>query len=473
MLRGWIATIALLSWPLVGLWLYRTRALAQATLWTILGGLLLLPVDAQIKIEGVPQFDKVSIPNLTALACSLMLGRNPLRLGRFGIMHALMLVFILSPFITAELNHDPIVLPNRVVPAETHYDAASAIVAQLMLLIPFLLGRHFLRHTEENLEILRTLVVGGLIYSLPMLFEIRMSPQLHTWIYGYFPHSFAQQVRDGGFRPVVFLGHGLVAAFFIMTTAVAAAALWRTETRVFRFLPAGITTAYLGTLLVLCKTLGALVYGIVLIPLVRWAPPRLQTRIAVIFVVVALGYPLLRIAELVPTDAMVAAAASISADRAGSLRTRFDQEGQLLERASERLLFGWGRFGRNRIFDENSGRDLSRTDGQWIITIGSFGLVGFLAEFGLLALPVFRVASALKFTESKRDAVLLVALTLILAINIFELLPNATLTPWTWLLAGALLGRAESLSSAARGPRSHGDRPLRINGIARVVEAKV
>jgi hypothetical protein len=450
MVRGWIATIALLSWPLVGLWLYRTRALAQATVWTILGGLLLLPVDAQIKVEGVPQFDKVSIPNLTALACSLMLGRNPLRLGRRGIMPALMLIFISSPFITAELNHDAIVLPNRIIPAETQYDAASAVVGQFLLLIPFFLGRHFLRRADENLEILRTLVLGGLIYSLPMLFEIRMSPQLHTWIYGYFPHSFAQQVRDGGFRPVVFLGHGLVAAFFIMTTAVAAAALWRRETRVFRFSPAG-TTAYLGTLLILCKSLGALIYGIVLVPLVRWAPPRLQIRIAVMFAVVALGYPLLRIAELVPTDTMVAAAASISADRAGSLSTRFDQEGQLLERASERLLFGWGRFSRNRIFDEKTGRDLSRTDGQWIITMGSFGLVGFLAEFGLLALPVFRAASALKYTESKGDALLLAALTLILAINIVELLPNATLTPWTWLLAGALLGRAETLSSAAGG----------------------
>ena len=80
---------------------------------------------------------------------------------------------------------------------------------------------------------LRGLVVAGLIYSLPMLFEVRMSPQLHTWIYGYFPHSFGQQMRDGGFRPVVFIGHGLGVAFFVMTTVVAAAAFWRTGTHLF------------------------------------------------------------------------------------------------------------------------------------------------------------------------------------------------------------------------------------------------
>ena len=125
---------------------------------------------------------------------------------------------------------------------------------------------------------LRVLVVAGLFYSLPMLFEVRMSPQLHTWIYGYFPHSFLQQMRDGGFRPVVFIGHGLGVAFFAMTTVVAAAALWRTRARVFR-LPAGAITAYLGVVLLLCKSLGSLVYAAVAVPLVRFASPRMQLRL--------------------------------------------------------------------------------------------------------------------------------------------------------------------------------------------------
>ncbi len=36
-------------------------------------------------------------------------------------------------------------------------------------------------------------------------------------------------------------------------------------------------------------------------------------------------------------------------------------------------------------------------------------------------------------------------LTLLLGINAVELVPNATLTPITWLLSGALMGYAESL----------------------------
>jgi hypothetical protein len=146
---------------------------------------------------------------------------------------------------------------------------------------------------------------------------------------------------------------------------------------------------------------------------------------------------------------MLDAATSISEERADSLRTRFDNEQQLLERASQRLLFGWGRWGRSRVYDEY-GKDISITDGRWAITLGQFGIFGFLAEFGLLALPVFGAASALRFAESERDSIFLAALALIIGISIIELLPNASLSPWTWLLAGALLGRAEALRGAAQ-----------------------
>src|ERR1019366_4313843 len=156
-------------------------------------------------------------------------------------------------------------------------------------------------------------VVAGLIYSLPMLLEIRISPQLHLWVYGYSPSDFIQEMRDGGYRPMVFMGHGLAAAFFTMTAVVAAVTLWRVEVRVLRLPPAGITV-YLSTILILCKSAGALVYGGVLAPLVRWAKPRLQLRVALIFVTLALSYPLLRTADLVPTASIVDVARSISID---------------------------------------------------------------------------------------------------------------------------------------------------------------
>ena len=63
------ATAALLAWPVVVIVLYHQRPIGQATLWSILGAYLLLPVGAYIKFEGIPPFDKESIPSLAALLC--------------------------------------------------------------------------------------------------------------------------------------------------------------------------------------------------------------------------------------------------------------------------------------------------------------------------------------------------------------------------------------------------------------------
>ncbi len=59
---------------------------------------------------------------------------------------------------------------------------------------------------------------------------------------------------------------------------------------------------------------------------------------------------------------------NVSADRANSLRHRLNNEDMLLSRAFESPLFGWGGWGRNRVYDEN-GKDLTVTDGLWIIII--------------------------------------------------------------------------------------------------------
>ena len=248
---------------------------------------------------------------------------------------------------------------------------------------------------------------------------------------------------------MVFLGHGLLAAFFFMTTIVAAAALWRTRTRVSRVAP-GVVIGYLSIVLVLCKTASALLYGALLVPLVRWASPRVQLRVACILVLVAIIYPVLRAGTLIPTASILQASDAISPERALSLKTRFDNEDQLLARAWQRPWFGWGRFGRSRVYNGWDGGDSSVTDGHWIITMGTFGIVGFIAEFGLLGLTVFRAARALKYAHTKWERDYLAALALIIAIGMIDLLPNSSIRPWTWLLAGALLGRAEALQAAGR-----------------------
>ena len=225
--QNWFATLTLLAWPVLALWLYQTRPVNQATLWTILGGYLLLPVGASIKLaEGIPQLDKISIPSLAALAGCLFFARRPLRFWNgFGLAEVLLLMYLIGPFLTSELNSDPVLSGPVLLPALSSYDGLAAIIAQLLFLLPFFFGRQLLGNSAGMEEVLRTLVVAGLLYSLPILLEVRMSPQLHYWFYGYYPSQFLQQMRLGGFRPMVFIGHGLSVAFFIMTATVAATAL--------------------------------------------------------------------------------------------------------------------------------------------------------------------------------------------------------------------------------------------------------
>jgi hypothetical protein len=444
--------LALLSWPIIALWLYKTRPIGQATLWTILGALMLLPIEASIKFPVIPQLDKTTIPNFVAFVGCMFVLRKPIKLWNgFGLAEILILTFFLSPLISSELNSDEIAIGDRVLPGVGIYDGAAAVLYQVVVLLPFFLGRRVLCSEADTEEILRVLVVAGLVYSLPILLEVRLSPKLNTWVYGYFPFRFDQQVRAGGFRPVVFMGGGLLVSFFMMTTAVAAAAFWRTGTKAIRTarLPSAAVTTYLSAVLVLCKSLGALVYGGFLVPLVRFTKPKFQARIALALVILALLYPTLRLVDVFPTGVMLDLAGSVSTDRKDSLETRFKNEDQLVARASQRFWFGWGRFGRSRVYDDQ-GNDITLSDGRWINTMGQFGFIGFLAEFGLLSLPVFRAAAAFRFIPSAKEKTLLAALILILAINIVDLLPNSPLLPWTWLIAGALLGRAEKLRAFAR-----------------------
>jgi hypothetical protein len=447
---NWFALLALLGWPLVSMLFYKSMPFSQATIWTILGGYLTLPPDVAIKFAMIPAFDKSSIPNICACVGCIACSPSRAKLGFTKLFLLLAAVYLLSPLVTSALNNDLIAIGGgRVLPGVGYYDAISAILYQTLLFLPFLLAWRYLRDPADIEAILRALVVAGLFYSLPTLFEIRMSPQLSAWIYGVFASTFITEARYGGFRPVVFLINGLALSFFLMTTVLAAIALRRSNTPVKR-IPLRGAAAYLALVVVLTKSAGSLLYTIVGGLLVSVAAPRTVIRIATMLAMIALAYPLLRTAGAVPTDTMVNMASAVNSERGSSLQTRFDQEDQLLARASERFMFGWGRYGRNRVYTEDYGGDVSLTDGMWIITMGQFGLVGFLTQFGLLSLPVFRAARSLRYVKSESEKVFLSSLGLIMALTVFEQIPNASISPWSWLLAGVLLARTEALRSPQR-----------------------
>ena len=180
----------------------------------------------------------------------------------------------------------------------------------------------------------------------------------------------------------------------------------------------------------------------------RWFSPKIQMRLAVVLSAIAIAYPILRMSDLFPTTELLSVATDVSPERSASLEVRFEQEQQLLAHASERFWFGWGRYGRSRIYDDY-GNDISITDGQWIVTFGQFGIFGFLGQFGLLTLPVFLAWRAFRLVRSQREAIFLSCFTLIVALTAIEQLPNASISSWSWLLVGGLLGRCSTIRAQA------------------------
>ncbi|MEW9918950.1 hypothetical protein AB2B41_05015 [Marimonas sp. MJW-29] len=449
-----IAYLMLAIWPFVCLVLFRNLKLERALIWSILGGYLILPPLTEVNLPLVPAMDKVSIPNLSVLLIMVFVLREKVRFwpeNRAAQVLVAGLILCAVPTVLTNTDPilfqvlrdaDPIVFIIDQLPGQSARDIGSVLIGQILMLVPFLLARQFLA-TEDGLrEILLALMVGALIYSIPALIEIRLSPQMNVWVYGFFQHSFEQMMRSGGFRPIVFLPHGLWLALFVCTGLLATAALSRNMegTARVRML---MLTGYLAVLLVLCKSLASLAYGVVLTPVVLLAPIRWQIRLAVVFAVIAVTYPMLRNFHLVPLDAILAQAEAINADRAASLEYRFNNEEQLLARAAEKPLFGWGGWGRSLIRDPETGEILSIPDGRWIIIFGTFGWLGYICEMGLLALPLVLTWWYMKRGGEMPLSPYVAPLCLILGITMMDMLLNDTLIPMIWLTAGAILGHAE------------------------------
>lgn len=445
-----ISMLAVLSWPFVVFWLFSSRSPATAVTAAILGGYLLLPRNYSLDFPAVPSLNKDSIPALAVLLASMAMIKGlrlsamapgmvlPGLIPRSRVVRILFIMMLAGALATVFTNGDVLRYGARVQAALRPYDAASFVGLALFALLPFLMARKYLAHPDAQKTLLIGLVIAGLLYSLPALYEVRFSPQISRMVYGYFPHSWVQHIRAGGFRPVVFLHHGLWLAIFFCASFLAALALWRSGTgrNRTRWLAASV---WLLMTLILSKGVGALAIGLLLGAMIVFLPIRLQVIGAAVIAGMLLTYPMLRGAGLVPTEAVLAMAGRYDAGREASLRFRLDNEDMLLERANERPAFGWGGWGRNRVISDD-GRDLSVTDGYWVILIGTRGWIGYLAEYGLLLMPMMFLGLRWKHLALTPATA---GLALALTANMIDLIPNATLTPVTWLLAGALAGRLE------------------------------
>jgi hypothetical protein len=445
-----LAYAMLFIWPLIMVGLFKSMTPDRALIWSFLGALLLLPHGAYFDLPLIPRLDKFTIPSLAALVLCMTMLKQRIRLFPSSILASVLMIgYIFSPFATLVSNRAPIVFGEVFVPGLVTRDAISTSFGYAITLIPFILAFNLLSTHRARVNFLTAYMIGGLIYSIPMLLEIRLSPQISYWVYGFHGFGvdgFEQQMRFDGFRPVVFMDHGLSLAFFILMSLFSTAILWRTSNSRNRALYA-FGAIYLLVILVLCKSVGVLVFTALFLPILLFASRKIQSWAIIVCTIFVLSYPVLRAGHAIPTDTMVSYAAMIQEERAQSLEFRFNNEEVLLDHAAEKPLFGWGSWGRNQVYDAITGRIVTITDGYWIIIIGVLGWNGYLFVFGLLTLPLLRL-----WWRRRQPALdkhnLIYSTSLLLAVNLLDLLPNSSITTMTWLLTGLLLASSLQTSKA-------------------------
>ncbi|MEL6169574.1 MAG: hypothetical protein AAFR35_12855 [Pseudomonadota bacterium] len=458
-----LAYLVFWIWPICIFLFFRFFSIQRAICLSIVGAYLLLPAYLQFDFPVLPKLDKHLMPGVVTLLCVILAMKwreyaevqaqrhrveepepRPYAelnswLPKSWIGTIVILLFIFYPIGTMLSNQDIQVFADTVLPGHTPRDIPSNIIKSLLIIIPFLLARRFLGDPKAHTLLLWVIVFGALAYILPTLYEVRLSPQLHKDLYGYYSQGFQQTKRGDGFRPVVFLQHGLYLALFLTVSLFAVVGFLKSElSRNKKILLAGAALVLMMTL-ILAKSLGALLIFLMFVPILFFGTVRLQLIFASCMALALLSYPFIRGSHVMPVEEIIDFAYLQAPERAQSLEFRFDNEEILLDRALERPVFGWGGWGRSRVYN-HKGVDISTADGAWIITLGTNGYVGYFSKFIWLALPLFALALvARRYNVTQPTA----TLAMILGANLIYLIPNAGISVMTYVIAGALMGRAE------------------------------
>jgi hypothetical protein len=422
---SFLVPLMLFGWPLICVGFFGLFKPRIACLMSMLGAWLFLPM-ASYSIPGIPDYSKMSAASLGVAIGTVVFIPNRLFAFRPSLVDFPIAIVCISPLLSSISNGLGV------------YDGYSGSFTRFVTWgLPYLVGRlHFNSRTALQ-ELAIGVFVAGLLYIPFCLFEIRMSPQLHTWVYGYHQHTFGQTKRLGGWRPTVFMQHGLMVGMWMCMTTLVGMGLWIGKAHKILF---GYPIAYFVWInlitAILCKSTGAIILlaiGIIVYLGLKYMPTKLWL---LILVSIAPVYMVSRISGW--SGGGVVEVSDAITGRGNSLAFRMQNEDLLIERALQRPILGWGGWGRNRVFDEN-GRDLSITDGLWVIVLGQNGIVGLIAFSMLFTLPTIRLvrdANCERFLG--KELANATALCVIILLYWIDCIPNGMVNPAFTMCVGAL-----------------------------------
>lgn len=435
-----LAIIVMALWvPLVFVLFSRYKP-AMAGAIAVVGGVLFLPERVMFNLPVLPDLDKVAIPVFATIAACLFFARRKFADAKpFQGIDAIFLLTWVGDVGMWLTNTDTLINGPTVRSGLGAYEAFGQIVSDTMILYgTYYIGRVLFSQLQDVVAFLRVMFGFGMVYAGFALIELRFSPQMHNWVYGIVQSDFIHAARAGGYRPMVFLQQGLVFARFMAIALLSGLILWR-----FNLLGKKGVIGLVITIMIfmVCKSLGALILFLCMAPIVTFAQASMQRRVIFVLALIVALYPLARGLDYVPVDDLLDMAASYNEERAASMQTRFDNETVLLDRARERIWFGWGGFGRPLIYDE-TGITKSIVDGEWIGIMGYRGIIGFIACYGLYLLPIFLAARRMKLLQSTEHALMLGGFTMITTLLAIDTIPNAASNLPHYFWSGAVAGAA-------------------------------
>ncbi|NQZ70439.1 MAG: hypothetical protein HRT89_20495 [Lentisphaeria bacterium] len=267
-----------------------------------------------------------------------------------------------------------------------------------------------------------------------------MSPRLHKIIYGFHPHNFGQTRRWGGWRPVVFMEHGLMVGMWMSTACLAGWHLLRTGQLSKLLHKQGLLVVLcLFAVTILCKSTGALLLLILGLFTLRIAIQWKKRFPLVIISLLPVCYIILRISGLwTAQDSSEILLKYLPEERVESLIFRFDNEDILMAKAKLQPYFGWGRWRRSFVYNE-SGK-ASVPDGMWILIFGQNGYIGLIALFMALLLPQLLALRRYPPASWEKNPNVKVAISLILLLGLFTIdgLLNNMYNPMATVISGGL-----------------------------------
>jgi len=435
-----LVPIVMFGWIPVVLGLFSKLPPRRAVISSFLVAWLFLPMAAY-PLPGLPDYTKMSATCWGVFIGAAIFDNKRILSFRPKLIDIPMIIWCLCPLASSLANNLGI------------YDGFSAVLDQTVTWgFPYIIGRLYFNDLESLQEFAVGILIGGLIYIPLCLYEIRMSPQLHSMFYGFTQHSFAQTIRSGGYRPMVFMEHGLMVGIWMISASFIGVCLW--VSGVLKKLW-NIPMVWLASTLIftsiLCKSTGATILFIVGI-CIFYATRKLNTKILILILILipAVYLPLRASGTWNGYGLTDFIYNNFSKERALSLYTRFYNENALSSKALEKPLFGWGRWGRSRIYDEN-GSDASITDSRWVITLGENGLTGLISLTLTLLLPIIILLRSYNIKDWFGTKIAAASsLAILLGIYMIDNLVNAMTNPIFMVTAGGIISLVKEPLSAGK-----------------------